>query len=210
MQDVLTSSSAFASFGTRATSQERAFSDDKKRRRMELDPLHNGLIRERARLTHRDQEVVLDQRLGQAQVFSASGPRHQQPGYYCNVCECVLKDSKSYVDHINGKKHLKLLGMSTRVERVGVERVQAKLQALKERSSCVSQETKGSAQGEEDWEERARRSEDREKEEKRLKQARKRLRKERASATESQEDACDVDPDLAATMGFQGFNTSKK
>eukprot|EP00894_Picocystis_sp_ML_P003854 jgi/Pico_ML_1/54371/g4730.t1 len=178
----------YASMAQEREAKERAFSDDKKRRRMELDPLHNGLIRERARLTHRDQEVVLDQRLGQAQVFSASGPRHQQPGYYCNVCECVLKDSKSYVDHINGKKHLKLLGMSTRVER----------------------ETIGSAQGEEDWEERARRSEDREKEEKRLKQARKRLRKERASATESQEDACDVDPDLAATMGFQGFNTSKK
>ena len=181
---------------------------------MELDPLHNGLIRERARLTHRDKEVVLDHHVGQTQVFSASGPRHQQPGYYCNVCECVLKDSKSYVDHINGKKHLKLLGMSTRVERVGVERVQAKLQALQSRANRVSRSADGSASAEEasedDWKERARRAEEREKETKREKQARKRRRQAQAVASEDEGDAWEVDPDLAATMGFHGFNSSKK
>ena len=25
-------------------------------------------------------------------------------GYYCEVCECSLKDSVAYLDHINGKK----------------------------------------------------------------------------------------------------------
>ena len=29
-------------------------------------------------------------------------PLAQQAGYYCNVCDCILKDSKSYLDHING------------------------------------------------------------------------------------------------------------
>ena len=40
-----------------------------------------------------------------------------QAGYYCSVCECILRDSQSYLDHINGKFHNRALGMSMRVER---------------------------------------------------------------------------------------------
>lgn len=30
-------------------------------------------------------------------------PLSQQAGYYCNVCDCILRDSQSYLDHINGE-----------------------------------------------------------------------------------------------------------
>ena len=42
-----------------------------------------------------------------------------------------LKDSNAWYDHINGKKHNQMLGMSMVVERVGVDKVKAKLAGLK-------------------------------------------------------------------------------
>lgn len=37
-----------------------------------------------------------------SQVVSVTMPLAQQAGYYCNVCDCILRDSQSYLDHING------------------------------------------------------------------------------------------------------------
>ncbi|KAK6915657.1 Zinc finger, double-stranded RNA binding, partial [Dillenia turbinata] len=65
---------------------------------------------QRKPLKHRDYEVDLESRLGKTQA-----------GYYCLVCECVVKDSANYLDHINGKKHQRALGMSMRVERASLQ-----------------------------------------------------------------------------------------
>ena len=46
-----------------------------------------------------------------------------QAGYYCSVCDCILRDSQSYLDHINGKWHNRALGMSMRVERSNADQV---------------------------------------------------------------------------------------
>jgi len=46
-----------------------------------------------------------------------------QAGYYCSVCECVLRDSQSYLDHINGKYHNRALGMNMVVERSTADQV---------------------------------------------------------------------------------------
>ena len=48
---------------------------------------------------------------------------HLQAGYYCSVCDCILRDSASYLDHINGKYHNRALGMSMRVERSTADQV---------------------------------------------------------------------------------------
>lgn len=46
-----------------------------------------------------------------------------QAGYYCSVCDCILRDSQSYLDHINGKWHNRALGTSMRVERSTADEV---------------------------------------------------------------------------------------
>ena len=43
--------------------------------------------------------------------------------FFCELCKCALKDSTAWFDHINGKKHNRLKGMSMVVERVDVDRV---------------------------------------------------------------------------------------
>ena len=51
--------------------------------------------------------------------------------FYCDKCKCGLKDSQAWYDHINGKKHNQILGMSMIVEKVSVDKVKAKLESLK-------------------------------------------------------------------------------
>ncbi|AAF26078.1 hypothetical protein [Arabidopsis thaliana] len=90
---------------------------------------------QRAPLKHRDYHVDLESRLGKTQVVTPVAPLSQQAGYFCRVCDCVVKDSANYLDHINGKKHQRALGMSMRVERSSLEQVQERFEVLKKRKA---------------------------------------------------------------------------
>ncbi|KAL6062577.1 zinc finger, matrin-type 2 [Balamuthia mandrillaris] len=79
-------------------------------------------------LKARDYEVTLDSQLGKSVALNAATPLSQQGGYYCDVCDCVVKDSANFLDHINGKKHLRALGYSMRTERSSLEQVRQRLQ----------------------------------------------------------------------------------
>ena len=56
-------------------------------------------------------------------------------GWHCRVCDCFLKDSLTYLDHINGKKHQRYLGYSMRVEKSTAEEVGSVLKGLAEKKS---------------------------------------------------------------------------
>ncbi|EPS69747.1 hypothetical protein M569_05017, partial [Genlisea aurea] len=92
-----------------------------------------GSLVQRKPLKHRDYEVDLESRLGKTQVVTPIAPLSQQAGYFCSVCECVVKDSANYLDHINGKKHQRALGMSMRSERATLQQVQDRFESLKTR-----------------------------------------------------------------------------
>ncbi|XP_042469848.1 zinc finger matrin-type protein 2-like [Zingiber officinale] len=181
-------------FLQKARERERQEEEDRFKSKDKAPPV------QRKPLKHRDYEVDLDSRLGKTQVVTPIAPLSQQAGYYCAVCECVVKDSANYLDHINGKKHQRALGMSMRVERATLQQVQERFESLKKRKVPESF-------SEQDLDERIRKQQEEEEERKRLRRERKKEKKKEKAAQEETEDA---DPDMAAMMGFGGFKSSKK
>eukprot|EP00850_Spirogloea_muscicola_P004783 SM000021S06416 [mRNA] locus=s21:118207:120178:+ [translate_table: standard] len=182
---------------------------------------------QRAPLKQRDHSVDLASRLGKTQVVTQVTPLSQQlfkicvlaaleltvvpaggpvagapqAGYYCNVCECVVKDSANYLDHINGKKHQRALGMSMRVERSNVHQVRDRLEELKRKKEQISTLT------EKDFDARILKQQEEEEERKRQRKERKKEKKKEKAGEGLP--AADVDVDVAALMGFGGFGTTK-
>ncbi|CAG9472503.1 zinc finger protein, putative [Plasmodium vivax] len=87
---------------------------------------------ERKLLEGRKEVLTLDKNLGKVQIITEKTIKQEQGGYYCKVCDCVLKDSQTYLDHINGKNHNRMLGYSMKVKRVALSDVVNKLNVLRD------------------------------------------------------------------------------
>ena len=180
-----------------------------------LDPLHQGLITERKALT-RDTSagprVNYGSEVGKTRVVNLVGERSKQGGFYCDVCDVIMKDSLAFADHLNGKMHQRLLGMSMRTERSSVGSVKEKLAALKRQ-----RETKRNLDPEKEYEQKmARLMEEDEKKRQARKKAKldKKLKekeeKEKLKREEDEGRDQDADEELMAAMGFGGFGGSAK
>merc|ERR1712183_296885 len=88
----------------------------------------------------RGSELNLEKNLGKSAVVTAHTIKPMQGGYWCSVCECLLKDSSTYLEHINGRRHNRNLGMNMKVEKIGVDRVKDKLASLRKEPEVIEQQ----------------------------------------------------------------------
>lgn len=153
----------------------------------------------------RDTSLDLASRIGKTQVVSSTASISQQAGFYCNVCDCILKDSMAYLDHINGKWHNRALGMSMKVERSTVEQVKRKLEEVKAKKQASSTNDDYLPDGVDRRILEAQEAEEREEEEKREAKRMKKIMEKEAKAKEEEGEGEEADEEMMALMGFGGF-----
>ena len=85
----------------------------------------------RAMQAHQDLDLEKDS--GTIRLVENEDGRGGGPGFYCDVCKKTCKDSVGYLDHINGRMHLRRLGQTTQAER-------GTLQSVKDRIAYIRAE----------------------------------------------------------------------
>jgi U4/U6.U5 tri-snRNP component SNU23 len=137
-------------------------------------------------------------------------------GWHCRVCDCFLKDSHTYLDHINGRKHQRNLGYTMRVERSTTDEVKNRLERLTKEKEKKNEPLESAAST--NFEDAVKQKDD---EAQKRKEERARKRKERKikvqekpveedEEEEEEVEAGGMDPAMAAMMGFSGFGGGNK
>jgi len=189
-----------------ARAKERERLEDEKEKGKNIRPPPGAIIERKTlnlqSIIQRDYKKELEARVGTKTIVNLD--TGEGLGFKCQETGVILRDSIAYLDHINGKKQQKALGMSMRVERSTVEQVRGAFDRVKRKKEDDDKESaedfaKRVKAAEEDEEElKARRAE-----KKKAKKEAKRLEEEKAKAQTEAEFG--LDPDMAAMMGFSGF-----
>ncbi|KAF8325152.1 uncharacterized protein EI90DRAFT_2932771 [Cantharellus anzutake] len=163
---------------------------------------HEDLPKPTELMKQREAPLGLDKNLNKTIVVQNPGGRGPgQPGFYCEVCNRTCKDTVGYLDHLNGRSHLRRLGQTTRVARSTVEQVRARIAMLREKTK---QESSAKAF---DFDRRLEEIRQKEIAEREARKAEKKAARD-ARLIEVVQD--DETANMAAMMGFGGFGSSKK
>jgi len=95
---------------------------------------------QRTYLQQRSADLALEKNLGKSATVTQHTIKPMQGGFWCSVCECLIKDSSSYLDHVNGRRHNRNLGMTMKVEKIGLASVKDKLKSMKKTTEAVEPE----------------------------------------------------------------------
>lgn len=76
-------------------------------------------------------DLKLDELSGTSRLVDHEDSQGRGPGFFCEVCKKMCKDSVGYLDHINGRMHLRRLGQKTQAERATLEQVRERIAAVR-------------------------------------------------------------------------------
>ncbi|WFD22118.1 U4/U6.U5 snRNP associated protein [Malassezia equina] len=150
-------------------------------------------------------DLKLDELSGTTRLVDHEDSQGRGPGFFCEVCKKMCKDSVGYLDHINGRMHLRRLGQTTQAERATLEQVRERIAAVRaERAlgATPAQRYDFDARLKQIAEEqrRERQAQRRDKRDERLRKRQKQMHE----APQPEEDA-----DVMAAMGFGSFRPKR-
>ncbi|CAO1625328.1 unnamed protein product [Sympodiomycopsis kandeliae] len=160
-------------------------------------------------LQARSNALELDKDVGK--TLMVEGDRRGGPGYYCELCKRVCKDSIGYLDHINGRSHLRRLGQTTQVSTFTPEEIESHIEHLISTHPKLIH-TQDHQQEEYDFKKRVALIAQQEAERlKNKKENRKKKKQQQQQQKESSNTAAGGhDEEMMKMMGFGGFGSSKK